>query len=355
MGRNASASPDLEHYVVSLGESTLRSIAERAIGGTVATVKAGALTRDWPEYGVCGDKCAVSMSCTMADGSTTDVEAFVKRQTGHSGYKETPHYEYLNSCGLPVPRLYGGLLDENQMEVLFLEDVEPNIRGDRLLRTTANLREFIGLAARINALVPDGEYGRDLYYFSRDRGLDRGLATLQEICTSAEVGHLGKDLGRLCSPTLKQRLLSLAMSLKNRVAEMERGYGHNEYLPQQVGRRRSTGEMVVFDLRTTGLGPRFLDVAPWIGCPNGIEGTGVTPTDLADHYIQEYQAAGRATITLDTLMDETRTLWQAKTISQLDKWYGPALKGRTCPGKDILARDQLFGDLSDLLETASDR
>ena len=45
------------------------------------------------------------------------------------------------------------------MEILFLEDVEPNTEGDRLLDTPGNLSAFLALVARINALRPEGKYG----------------------------------------------------------------------------------------------------------------------------------------------------------------------------------------------------
>ena len=58
--------------------------------------------------------------------------------------------------------MYGSLLDDQQMEVLFLEDVQPNIQGSRLLDTPDSLSAFLELAARMNALRPEGEYGNGL-------------------------------------------------------------------------------------------------------------------------------------------------------------------------------------------------
>ena len=318
---------DLGDYVLSLGDSVLRGVAENASGCTVSSVSPHIISREWPEYGYCGEKCVLCLSFKTVDNCDGEVSVFVKRQDGDEGFKETPHYEYLNRNHLPVPRLYGSLLDEQQMEILFLEDVEPNTEGGRPLDTPGNLSAFLALAARINALQPEGKYGSGLYYFGWDRRIDGGIRTVDAMWSAAASGQLGKDVMTLCSPTRRDALLSLAEFLSKNVPKLERGYTHNEYVPEQIGRRPETGEMVVFDLRTTGLGPRFVDVAPWLGVPNRVPTRGHTTTELAGHYLQQYLGDGGEPVSLDTLMGETRVLWQASIMAGLNRWYDCALAG----------------------------
>ena len=351
-GNNGSA--DLGGYVLSLADSVLQSVAENASGRSVSSVRADMVPRDWPEYGCCGDKCVISLTFKYCDQRDGNVNVFVKRQSGHGGFKETPHYEYLNRNQLPVPTLYGSLLDDQQMEILFLEDVQPNIQGSQLLDTSGNFSAFLALAARINALRPEGDYGSSLYYFAKDRGIDRGMHTIDEIWSTVASGQLGPDLATLCSPTRKDDLLSLVDSLSRRVPKLGRGYSHNEYVPEQIGRRRETGEMVVFDLRTTGLGSRFVDVAPWLGDPRRMESR-----QLAGHYLQHYLGAGGVPLSMETLLSETRMLWQASTIRGLNRVYDHALPGIAIPQDKDKGRetfpDRLFEDLSQLLETLPER
>ena len=355
MADDNPGSVELGHYVLGLRDSVLQDVAENASGGPVSSVRPDVLSRDWPEYGCCGEKCTISLSFKSVDQLNGDVTLFVKRQSGHGGFKETPHYEYLNRNQLPVPTMYGSLLDDQQMEVLFLEDVQPNIQGSRLLDTPDSLSAFLELAARMNALRPEGEYGNGLYYFAWDRMIARGRHAIDVIWSTAASGQLGTNIATLCSPTRRDALLSLAESLGRNVPTMERGYTHNEYTPEQIGRRPETGEMVVFDLRTTGLGPRFVDVAPWLGVPNRVLKRGHKTRELADHYLQQYLGAGGESVPLDTLMGETRMLWQASIIAGLNRWSDCALAGIESSKEEDSGRstcqDRLLVDLAQLLET----
>ena len=183
----------------------------------------------------------------------------------------------------------------------------------------------------------------------------RGRHAIDVIWSTAASGQLGTNIATLCSPTRRDALLSLAESLGRNVPTMERGYTHNEYTPEQIGRRPETGEMVVFDLRTTGLGPRFVDVAPWLGVPNRVLKRGHKTRELADHYLQQYLGAGGESVPLDTLMGETRMLWQASIIAGLNRWSDCALAGIESSKEEDSGRstcqDRLLVDLTQLLET----
>ena len=355
MTEGKDSSIDLGHYVLGLRDSVLRDVAENASGSSVASVMADIASAEWQEYGCQGEKCMLFLTFKTVAQRDGKVSVFVKRQEGDHGFKETPHYQYLNQKQQPVPRIYGSLLDEQQMEVLFLEDVQPNLEGDRLLDSPGHLRALLALAARINALRPEGEYGSGLFYFGWDGSIARGMRTVNAIWTSAASGQLGADLTRLCSTSRRDALLSLAESLGRNVPAMERGYTHNEYTPEQIGWRSETGVMLVFDLRTTGKGPRFVDVAPWVGVPDHVLKAGHMPTELADYYLRQYLGSGGVPVSLATLMTETRMLWQAGILAGLNWWYDHALTGiESFKDKDKgrgMCLERLEKDLTQLLET----
>ena len=301
----------------------------------------------------------LTLSFTTLGHRDGEVSIFVKRQAGDRGFKETPHYEYLNRNQLPVPKMYGSLLDDDQMEILFLEDVLPDTEGSRLLDTPDHFSEFLSLAARINALRPQGNYGDGLYYFGWERRIARGMHAVDEIWCAAGRGRLGRELGTVCSPIRREALLYLGESLASDVSTMERGYTHNEYRPEQIGRKPGTGEMVVFDLRTTGQGPRFTDVAPWLGVPNRVVKAEETPVERADHYLHQYLAAGGAPVSLEMLVSEARLLWQASALAGLSGRCDHALAGSEPstdhgPGR-VAQQDRLLGELSQLLDTLPGR
>ena len=172
---------------------------------------------------------------------------------------------------------------------------------------------------------------------------------------SAASDRLGGDLARLCSTAKKDTLLSLAKSLGVAVPAMERGYAHNEYTPEQIGWRRGTGEMLVFDLRTTGLGTRFADVAPWLGVPDQVLQAGYARSELADHYLEQYLSAGGPSVSKEDLMRETRLLWQHSHLDGLNWWHEHALMGiESSEDADkgrSMCRQRLEEELKHLLET----
>ena len=63
--------------------------------------------------------------------------------------------------------------------------------------------------------------------------------------------------------------LSLAAQrLCERVAALPTGLVHQDFLADNLGWRGERMEMVVFDVHKNALGPRFADVAPYLGLPD---------------------------------------------------------------------------------------
>ena len=347
---------DLGQYVLGLDDAVLREVAANACGCSVARVlRSDIEPREWSTYGCfTGDKVILKLSYETTDGDSGETEVYVKRQLRDPGYKETGHYQYLNSDGIPVPRFYSSHLDEQQLEVLFLENATPNRDGNRILKNAENYHAFLSIAARVNALTPEGEYGENLFCFAPQKPTDRGRRVVIELWESATNGQLGSALKKLCTSEHQKALLSLADSSSRAVPAMQRGYTIDEFTPVKIGWRHGTGEMLVCDFRTTGWGTRFIDAASWIGCPDHAQRAGYKRRELADYYFRQYLAAGGNEVPFQTLLEETHTLWQAGVLGGLSWWLDSQFKGHHSMEDDewqAVCRERLETDLTNLLKS----
>lgn len=319
---------DLGRYVLGLEDSVLRNVAEKACGHSVTSVRRDVEPLEWSTYGCfTGDKIILGLSYETTGGDSGETEVYVKRQLRDPGYKETAHYQYLNSNGLPVPRFYSSHLDEQQLEVLFLENATPNRDGNRILKNPDNHYAFLSIAARANALTPEGEYRESLFYFGPRESSDGGRRAVSALWESAATGQLGCALKGMCTRERKEALLAIAASLSRAVPAMQRGYTIDDFTPVKIGWRHGTGEMLVCDFRTTGWGVRFADAATWIGCPDYAQKGEYKRRELADHYYRQYLAAGGSEVPFETLLEETHTIWQSRVLGGLEWWREAAIKG----------------------------
>lgn len=347
---------DLGQYVLELDKSLLREIAANASGRSIANVSPDVEPLEWSTYGCfTGDKVILKLSYETTDGDNGASQIYVKRQLNDPGYKETEHYRYLNSNGLPVPRFYSSHLDEQRLEVLFLENATPNRDGNRILKEPDNYHAFLSIAARANALTPEGEYRDSLFYFRPKETNDGGRRAVLALWESAETGELGSALKDICTSERKESLLALASSLSRIVPAMQRGYTIDEFSPVKIGWRHGTGEMLACDFRTTGWGVRFADVGSWIGCPDHAQKGGYKRRELAEHYFDQYRSAGGAEVPFETLLEETHTLWQAGVLGGLSWWHEAALNGIESSQEEDqgrgTCRGRLEADLSSLLRS----
>ena len=347
---------DLGQYVLGLDNSVLREVAAHASGRSIASVSSDVEPLEWSTYGCfTGDKVILKLSYETTDGDSGETAVYVKRQLRDPGYKETAHYQYLNSNGMPVPRFYSSHLDEEQLEVLFLENATPNRDGNRMLKDRENYHAFLSIAARVNALTPEGQYRESLFYFGPEGSIERGKRTISEVWKFAANGQLGNALKQLCTSENKNALLAMADSLSEVVPAMRRGYTIDDFTPVKIGWRNGTGEMLACDLRTTGLGPRFADAAFWIGCPDWAQKAGYKRKELADYYFTQYLAAGGEEVPLETLLTEAHALWQVGVLGGLNWWHDHALTGIEASEEEDkgrgMCRERLETDLTNLLRS----
>jgi Ser/Thr protein kinase RdoA (MazF antagonist) len=153
---------------------------------------------------------------------------------------------------------------------------------------------------------------------------------LARIWEHANRSDLGDDLHRFCSerPEGLDALRELAIGLAEPIAGMEVGLLHNDFYPDSVGWRRETDELLVVDLESLGIGPRFYDIARWLGAPDELQHHVSDRSRLAQHCLGEYERwSGRETDPRQFLR-EARLLWLAGTLTMLFFFLGRSLDGR---------------------------
>jgi aminoglycoside phosphotransferase (APT) family kinase protein len=121
-------------------------------------------------------------------------------------------------------------------------------------------------------------------------------------------------------------LIHAARGLHAQVAAQPQGLLHQDFLPNNLGWRAEREEMVVFDLHKNARGPRFADVAPYLGLPDWSDsslyldhredGVGSRRERLAQHYLSEYARFGGPVVSPQTFWDETAALsWSHKVAA----------------------------------------
>jgi len=355
--------------VFGLTKSQLWPAIERATSGeAVASFDISIEHQVSPEdYGYRGDKVIPTFTYTTRSGRTEKITLFVKRHCD-PGPAEAHHYANLVNHQAPIPRMYGTLSDPTQREIIFLEYLDAVTDGDQFLDDAEHYRQFLAVTARFNAIRPTGEYtvrlrrldvaagllgGQDW-----DQRLTRAVSTLDRVWQLACDGELGGDLEELCGASQDKlgRLLAFARGLAEPVSRMATGLCHYDNFPNNLGRRRETGELLTFDLETVGFMPRFWDVAEWLGAPDEVRPLCRPRKELAEYYLEQYTRWAGSAVTVDQFLEEARILWMAWTFSQLWWW----LKEPFCGPVDAMSvedreqvrakREGLHGELSILLQ-----
>jgi len=193
----------------------------------------------------------------------------------------------------------------------------------------AGFREFLSLMARISTIEISDEYVSVLPKFDLAKRLVDAPSTLGRIWEHGVSGSLGPALGDLCmaSKAKVSALCKLSRELASRVREMPEGLCHNDLYPDHAGRRVETGEMIMLDLESMALAPRFTDVGLWLGAPDEVS---YLPdrSALVDYFLDEYQRRGKGIVDKAEFMEEARAIWQSRTLGMLNFALHRALDGR---------------------------
>ena len=367
----STASDSCQTPVLGLTQTRLQPIADNIAGEQVATFDVRVVDHAWPHYGVRGEKVAASFAWTTRSGGTGETMVFVKRQgepiCDRAGREIAPapaeatHYRNLASHHAPVPRMYGALTvaAPDPREVIFLEWLDEVVTEQepfsRLQNDDEHFRQFLASVARFNAIVPSSEYAqhlrtvreRERTYPWKKVGGERAesmFASVKSTYDDAQEGNLGLALQRTCSRSVHRlaALETLAHRLVEQKAAMVLGFCHRDLEPFQAGRRRSTGEVVLFDFgEGPNLAPRFCDAAVCLGAPDGYQPRCRPREELAQHYLDEYVRHGGASVPLGQFLDETYILWLEWTYGWLGMFHRQALDGEPT-GRDLLQRKLTF-------------
>jgi len=316
--------------VFGLTPEQLRPIVEEIAGEAVASFEARIDHEVQGPYGAGAEKLVPTFSYVTRGGGRGEAIAFAKRFYEElTGPREAHHYLHLAQRGAAIPRMYGALRDDQDRETLFLEyvDVVTETR-ESFIADAQQFPSFLSVLAHFNAIQPSSEYaallrsGMAMWHEPWEARVADAPASLHRIWERANAGELGEALQRTCSSAsgALDQLCGLAEQLLESVSHMEVGLVHNDLSLEHVGRRRQTGELLLFDLEDIGLTPRFYDVAGWLGAPDPIETRCAPREELAQHYLAAFARRGGTAPPLTAFLDEIRALWLAGEFSWL-QWY----------------------------------
>lgn len=304
---------------MALTESQLLLIGE-AIHG--APVRRCIIEGSVPlERGGCGDKAVGDLILTTANGHEISIPVFIKKFSW-KGKSEAAHYRQLARSAVPIPHQYGALLHPDGDEILFMERLN-QIGFDH--RNEAEWRQMLTLLARLNACEVTPDYLPHLHAFEQGGRIDHwwitGFNTFpptsEEIATNLRVcGVAESDLSDLSRA---------ARRLYERVAALPVGLVHQDFLSDNLGWRGGRAEMVVFDVHKNTIGPRFADVAAFLGLPDWsstasfLDESPSRREALIDHYLQAYADFGGGSVSLETFLEEATLQFWAHKVAIL--WW----------------------------------
>jgi len=270
--------------------------------------------------GGCGDKLLGDLILTTVEGHEISTPLFLKKFSW-TGRSEAAHYHQLARGSVPTPRLYGAIRHPDGDEILFMERLT-QIGFDRHSET--EWRQLLTVLARFNACSITPDYLPHLHHYEHGGRIDSWWITgfypfppdTQEIENNLRVcGVAESDL-----PGLSRA----AQRLCERVAALPTGLVHQDFLHDNLGWRGERAELVVFDVHKNTLGPRFADVAPFLGLPDWshtaafMDQAPARREALIHHYLQEYARSGGGNVSLATFYEEAALLFWAHKVAILN-------------------------------------
>jgi hypothetical protein len=223
---------------------------------------------------------------------------------------------------VPTPRLFGALHSRGGDEIVFLEPLAVlGFRRD----SEAEWRDLLSLLARLNACAIKSDYAPHLHPYEQVGRIDGNL-WITGLDANPEAGEVEAGF-RKCGVVERDLpgFQEEARAVFAEVAAQPQGLLHQDFLPDNFGRRSESDEMVVFDLHKNARGPRFADVAPYLAVPDWSDNTGFLDGPerrrewLSRHYLDEYARFGGTRVSLATFRQETTALFWAHKISVL-RW-----------------------------------
>lgn len=235
----------------------------------------------------------LTVSYPTTGGGVAIVDIFVKRTPRTLG--EARRHGQLSAAGVPLPRLLWRTELPDREDVLgfeFLDTIGIDFVSDD------EVSELLTLLARLNAVAPRalGESANP----PAGRPEAEFTALVRDALAVARSGGLLD-----WAPRSIDEWLALYRDAKSWAARMPTAVTHGEMYFQQVGRAKS-GPLVMFDLATVGLRPRFADLGSVI---RGLVERGGEEVQLIGCYLGALLDVGhRDTIDATDAIEELRRL-----------------------------------------------
>lgn len=298
--------------VFGLKKSKIRPIVEAVAGGIVDDYTITVEPKLQGKRGCNALTMILTFNYSMPDEHVGKETVFVKRFL-RPGQSEVENYTYLQKFQFPVPRLYGVLYGNEGEEIVFLECLEHICNYVDEGCSLEEKQQLLSLHARLNALPFKDDHIKSVQRWWDN--LVNGMVeqNLYKLWNYAEKGLLGLDVQKLFNDSRASLPLFISQlrTLYERVEEMPRALNN---IDLEYGRRMDTGEVLVFDWHSLGVGPRYFSVWHILGTPEGVlnkYGRFHPRATYAAYYASELANWSGAPVTVEKVMEETYILWQA--------------------------------------------
>ena len=195
------------------------------------------------------NSCILTLRYPVEENQFRSETIFIKRAVDQ-GSQEAQKYLSLASLDIPTPRLLA-VIHKNSCEIILLEFL-PKIGID--FHSADEVNSLLRLAAQLNSIqnppeifnqsgggIPQAEFNERIQRALREIARDRSLLITVDI----------------------PRWIDAYQFARVACKSMARAVNHNEFSFQQVGwvQRSGNNQLVILDLETMSLGPRFTDIA----------------------------------------------------------------------------------------------
>jgi hypothetical protein len=274
----------------------------------------------------------MSLVCPGFEGAA-GIDVFVKRSPASA--READRHVQLEAAGVAVPRLLFDVEASDGDHVLGFEFLDTiGIDFD----SSKEVTELLTLVATLNAVPPSALGGSSRP--SPGRPEAEFTASVERALITAQSNRLLRSAALEVS-----EWLDLYAVAKRWATCMPAALTHGEMYFQQVG-RAAGGPLVIFDLATVGLRPRFSDLC--ILARDLDDLTDHDETEVLRIYLDALRAAGVATPTVVDGLDELRRLRVLRGLQSMP-WLAGALHdpelGLTVVEQNV---ETLRRDLADL-------
>ena len=363
--RESPTDPDIT-AIFGLTKTQLRPVVENFADEPVESFDVCIEHQKTGLSGIFGEYIIPTFTWKSPTGCVRKATVFVGRALRNQPeHAQACHYAHLMRCGAPVPRLYMALTDTMGREVIFLEHLAEIIENDEtFLADDNNFYRFIELAAHFNAIHPSANH---VVCIRHDMGERKGPwawtwedrltwvaeYSLRRLWNHAQAGVLGSHLHQLCSTDRVEDVVQYAQNLVEPVKCMQTGLVHDDFYPGNIGFRRATAELLLFDLEGICFDARFYDIARWLGRPRNTLPRGIPRSELAQRYLDCYASYGGSRVSLNQFIKEVHTLWTAHWFFMLGPQLTDALDERD-PSARVCRCVQLHAELVHIMQYVQD-